>query len=320
VIGLHDAGAPAPRISSIITVVADALTRRLVKLTLAEMGTPPAPLTWLALGSFGRSEAALSSDMDSGLIWDGDPEAPRAYMQDLGTRVVEELARSGFAADPHGATAAEPLFDRSFQAWRGTLRTLIDDPDREKALIYISLVSDARPVMSVGDARDPLEELRQVWHRRPLLRLMLRLALTHTPPSGLRRRRPSARDLVAGRADEHRGKIDIKEGGVLPVVAIARYGSLAAGVRAVSTRTRLEAAVTAGTLDRRDARMLGEAFELFSRLRMEHQVEQLRAGADPDNLIDAETLNPVTRGYLREAFHAVSSVQRSLRGELALLP
>jgi CBS domain-containing protein len=91
-------------------------------------------------------------------------------------------------------------------------------------------------------------------------------------------------------------------------------------VRVTSTRERLDAAATAGTLTGRDARILDEAHELLSRLRLEHQVEQLREAVEPDDRIDPEQLNPVTRGYLREALHAVRSVQDSLEGELRLPP
>ena len=65
---------------------------------------------------------------------------------------------------------------------------------------------------------------------------------------------------------------------------------------------------------------LAEAHDLFWRIRLDHQVEQLRAGDEPDDYIDPEALNPVTRGYVREAFHAVSAVQRSLKGDLNLPP
>ncbi len=108
--------------------------------------------------------------------------------------------------------------------------------------------------------------------------------------------------------------------GLLPIVGIARYASLAAGVRLTSTRERLDFASTAAVLDGGDARVLEEAFELFCRMRPDHQVEQLRAGLEPDDYIDAEDLNPVTRSYVREAFHAANLVQRSLEGELALPP
>ena len=66
--------------------------------------------------------------------------------------------------------------------------------------------------------------------------------------------------------------------------------------------------------------MLSEAFDLFWRLRLDHQVEQMRGGVKPDDYIDQESLNPVTRRYVRDAFHEVGAVQRSLKGELALPP
>ncbi len=320
VIALHDAEVPPARIGSIITIVVDALTRRLIQLAVSDLGAPASPFTWLALGSLGRREVVPSSDVDSGLVWDGDGEQRQGYMRTLGARVVGELAANGFAADPHGATAAQPLFDRSFDAWRSVIRTSIERPDRGKALIFISLLSDARPVFGIGDPRDPLEELRQVRDRRTLLRLLLRLALAHGPPTGLRRLRGSRRDLGEGRSIERRGQFDVKRGGVLPIVGIARFASLAAGVRVTSTRARLDAAATAGTVDGRDARVLAEAYDLFWRLRLEHQVEQLRSGVQPDDYIDLEGLNPVVRGYVREAFHAVAAVQHSLKGDLNLPP
>jgi CBS domain-containing protein len=318
VVALHDAEVPPTRIGSIIAILIDAVTRRLIQFAVNDTGRPPGPLTWLALGSLGRREVVPSSDVDSGLVWDGQGDDLEPYMKALGARVVSELAVSGFAADPHGATAAQPLFDRSFDAWRAAIRDAIENPDQDNALIFISLLADARPVFAVGDARDPLEELRQVWHRRPLLRLLLLLALADRPPTGLRRILGSARD--GGHTGGRGEKLDVKHGGVLPIAAIARYASLAAGVRVTSTRARLDAAATAGTLDGSDARVLGEAHDLFWRLRLEHQVEQLREGAEADDLVDPETLNPVTRGYVREALHAVGAVQRSLEGELRLPP
>ena len=321
VIALHDAGVPPAQIASTIAIVADAVTRRLVEFAVDDLGAPPCPLSWLALGSMGRREVVPSSDVDSALVWDGgDTPELQQYMRTLGGRVVSGLAASGFVADTHGATAAHSLFDRSFDAWRSEIRDTIANPDRDKALIFVSLLSDARPVYEIGGARDPLEELSQVWHRRSLLRLLLRLALAETPPTGLRRFLKPPGGVPTERSGEHRGQLDIKCSGLQPIVGIARYASLAAGVRTTSTRARLRAASIAGTLDGHDARALGEAYDLFWRLRLEHQVEQMRQGAEPDDYIDAEAVDPFARRYMRDAFHAVRAVQRSLRGELALPP
>ena len=301
-------------------MVADALIRRLVELTVGDLGAPPSPVAWLALGSLGRREVVLSSDIDSALVWDGEEgeRGQEEYMEALGRRVVDDLAACGFTPDPHGATPAQRLFDRSFTAWRRLIRSVVDDPEQDKALVFLSLLLDGRVVYGIGDARDPLDELRQIWHRPRLLRLMLRLALSHQPPTGFRRFRDPPRDLVVEHSGTHQGRLDIKSAGLMPVVALARYLSLAAGVRALSTRERLDSAATVGKLSGRDARSLNEAHDLFWQLRLDHQVERLRQGREPDDFIAVEALEPSTRRYVRDAFRAVSAMQRSLKRELAL--
>jgi CBS domain-containing protein len=255
-----------------------------------------------------------SSDVETGLVWDHATadEADR-YTRTLASRTMDGLERAGFPVDTHGVTAAKPVLDRSFESWRAAIRGVLEDPEQEQGLIFISLLADARRTYRHGAPRDPLEELGEVRHRRPLLRLLLRQALVHRPPTGLRRLRGSGDD-----GGDRRGHLDVKRSGLLPIVGIARYASLAAGVRITSTRERLRLAATAGTLDSGDSRALADAFELFWRLRLEHQVEQLRQGEEPDDLLDTSRLTPVTRGYVREAFHGIAGAQRGLRGGLAL--
>jgi CBS domain-containing protein len=117
---------------------------------------------------------------------------------------------------------------------------------------------------------------------------------------------------------EHRGELDIKLRGVLPIVDIARWAAISAGITSGSTSERLRAAREAGTLPAADARTLEEAYELFTELRISHQVDRLRAGGDPDDLIDTRELSPLARSHLKEAFRAVASVQRRLASELGL--
>ena len=64
--------------------------------------------------------------------------------------------------------------------------------------------------------------------------------------------------------------------------------------------------------------MLRDAFAFFSALRMEHQVEQLRAGAEPHDLIEPARLTPLTRSSLKHAFRSVARVQRGVAAQLGL--
>jgi CBS domain-containing protein len=318
IVSLHDADVSPAQIAATISVVAAAFTRRLIELVTGELGVPPRPLAWLALGSLGRREAVPSSDADSALVWEGDDgdEGQRSYMRELGRRVASELAGGGFAADPHGASAAEASFANSSDAWRAAIRSALELNRGHEGMILVSLLLDSRPVYGSGETSDVLEDLRAAGRRRAVLRLMLSLALAQRPPTGFKRLRDPPRDLVVEHSGEHRGRLDIKRAGLLPIVDIARFAGLAAGADTASTPERLRAAGSAGVLEPEAARTLEEAHDLCWRLRIEHQAEQLRHGGEPDDYVDPRALNKLSRRYLREAFHAVGGVQRTLSNEL----
>lgn len=311
VVAMHRAGTAAARISQILSVIVEALLRRLIDLSIARQGAPAELFGWLSLGSFGRREAVPSSDIDSGMVWsDPDGSAPTSYMHRLADEVTDGLAAMGWQPDAHGVCAAGGKSAGSITAWRTAISKWVDDPASDERLVAISIVLDARTIHGPDDGLDLSAVLLDARPRPALLRLLLNQALASKPPTGF------LRDIVVEHSGEHAGQLDIKHGGLLPVVNIARYAGLAAGANTKSTVERLRAAADAGTLNEADAATLEEAFDLFSELRMEHQVAQLEAALEPDNRIAPEQLNPLTRRYLREAFRAVASVQKGLKTRL----
>ena len=310
-IGMHDAGLAAARISEILSVVIDALVRKAIGLTITEVGPPPAEFGWLSLGSFGRREAVPSSDIDTGMVWsNGSDEDSGGYMRGLAETVIRELGTMGWRPDAHGVTATGVVSSSSMSEWRTAIRSWQRGPVTEPAMIAISIVLDARLIYGPEDNLDVPSLLLDAHPRDNRLRLLLRLALKNRPPTGF------LRDIVVEHSGEHAGRFDIKHGGLLPVVNIARYAGLEAGARTTSTHERLRAAADAGTLGESDAGTLAEAFELFTELRLDHQVSQLQAGTPPDDQLDPKTLNALERRYLRDAFRAVASVQKTLSAKL----
>jgi CBS domain-containing protein len=316
IIALHDARVTAEQVTAVRSVVLDALTRRLVELAVRDAGPPPVPFTWFALGSLARREAAPSSDVDSALAWESASEGQNAevagYFQRVTRAVDEGLRACGISPDEHGASAANPIFARSFASWQRAARSLSEDPTQDKALILVSVLTDSRPVWTSGSAAGGLFEARPYPDQAGLLRLLARFALSFRPPTGF------LRDFVVEHSGERRGQLDLKHGGMIPIVDLARWAGMAAGVASASTLERLRAAEAAGTMDSAEAQTLTEAFGFIFSLRLDHQVEQLRRGETPDDFIDPKSLNPLARSYLREAFRAVASVQANLSAELSL--
>jgi CBS domain-containing protein len=227
-------------------------------------------------------------------------------MHALGDQVLETVSATGWQSDAHGVTAGGSVSARSVDDWQRTIRQWLDHPLEENVLMAISILLDNRTVYGPDDAFDALATLQAARDRPLVLRLLLRVALAAKPPTGF------MRDIVLEHSGEHRGSFDIKQGGLVPIVDIARYAGAAAGASVTSTVERLRAAADAGVLPDTEARTLAEAHDLFAGLRLEHQVRQLEAGIPPDNHLDPKTLNPLTRSYLREAFRAVASVQKGL--------
>lgn len=310
-IGLHQVDLAPAQISAVISVVVDALVRRTIELAAASAGPPPAEFAWLSLGSHGRREAVPSSDIDSGMVWvDEEGSDPATHMHAIADEVIGTLTAAGWQSDTHEVTASGSIFARSVADWRRTIRHWLDHPAADKVVMAISIVIDSRTVYGPGDTFDALEPLEAVRDRPRVLELLLRLALANKPPTGF------MRDIVVEHSGEHRGSFDIKRGGLLPIVDIARYAGLSAGATVTSTAERLRAAAAAGRLPQEEARTLEEAYDLFAALRIDHQVHQLEAGVQPDDHVDPKALNPLTRRYLRDAFRAVASVQKALTGEL----
>jgi CBS domain-containing protein len=303
VVALHEGRLGARQIGAIMAAVLDAAVRRLVELHADDA---PAAFAWMSLGSYGRREPAPSSDLDSAVAWEGEAAPALA----LARTIVTDLDGLGFAADEHAANASHPLFARPVDNWRTTIAQWLEHPGEENVLIAISLLVDGRVVARHGEPAPVLDVLADGRNHPRLMRLLQRLAVTYRPPTGF------MRDIVVEHSGEHRGHFNIKKGGLLPVVDLARYAGMAAGATSTATPERLRAAAAAGVLGQDEATSLTEAFDLFLELRLEHQLAQLRAGEQPADFVDPKALNTLTRRYIREAFRVVAATQRALSNEL----
>lgn len=311
VVALYQGGLAPAQISAIISVVIETLIRRAVELAVEAAGPPPAGFAYLALGSHGRREAVPSSDVDSGMVWqDAGGEAAAAYVHGIATRVNDLLIAIGLQQDEHGLSAAGRVVARPAGEWIETIGRWLDDPT-SRTMMGLAVMLDGRSIHGPDDGLGVFDAVRRAKDRLRDLRLLLRHALANKPPTGF------LRNIVVEDSGEHRGTLDIKRGGLLPIVGIARYAGTAAGARSTSTVERLRAAGAAGVLPESEATSLEEAHRLMTSLRMEHQVLQLEGGEPPDNHLDPAKLNALTRRYLRDAFRLVATTQKRLANELA---
>jgi CBS domain-containing protein len=254
--------------------------------------------------------------VDSAIVWfdtpegTGDETQTRATLLELAREVIGGMRACGLRTDENGVNADAAPFVRSLSSWQEAAQSWMTDPTQEKALILTSVIVDNRPVWGVHTGTPVADTFRLAAGYPRLLRMLARFALSHRPPT----RR--FRGLVVEHGGEHPGRLDLKRGGMVPILDLARWGAMAAGVTSATTPERLRAAGEAGTLAPEDTHTLRDAFELINNLRLEHQVGQLRDGRQPDDYIDPEELSPLMRAQLRQAFRAVATIQKRVATEL----
>jgi CBS domain-containing protein len=305
---LLGAGVSPADVGRVLTLQYDALTTRLLDFALARHGAAPVPWAWLALGSSARRELTLGSDQESALAYaeTGDRTVDAVFEQ-IATDVCAGLTRCGFEADANGVLASAKLWRMSLPAWENTIAACFTSPDRSH-LIRATVALDFRQVAGGLEVVEPLVAVLREGHSHPdFLRRLARTATDFKPPLGFRGAFSTGRSK-----DAVPGAIDVKRGGMLPIVNLARFHALASEVTISATLDRLVAVEELGKLPAEEATALREAFTCVWRVRLEHHAAQIAAGAAVDNHVDPNALAPLEREELREALRAIVRAQKRL--------
>ena len=297
-------------IGRVVTATADAATRRLIALAEEELGPAPVPYCWVGLGSQARGELGVASDQDNALVLaDEEGRAPGAdaYFSALADRVCRGLDRAGFPLCPGEVMASNPAWRRTTSEWITRVGDWIGAPEAD-AMLHAQVFFDLRAVHGDAELLAPIrrEMLERARGSARFQAHLARIACEWQPPLGF------FRGLVVARRGEYRNTLEIKAGGIAPVVQIARLHAIAAGVDEVSTLDRLDAAARAGTISRNDAENLAEAFRFLRRLAYRHHALQIAEGRPQDNNVDPRSLGNKDRHRLRAAFRIIATAQDAL--------
>jgi CBS domain-containing protein len=295
---LFTGGLDVAQIGHIIASLNDALVRKLLKLAEDELGPPPTPYAWIVFGSEGRMEQALLTDQDNGLVYLAEKNGAQAYFKALVERVVNSLVQAGFPPCAGGYMATN--WCHPLDHWLQLFKDWVMTPEPQ-AVLESAIFFDFRSIYG-GLSLEPLEKIiLGAGNQKIFLGHLANTALKFQPPLGFFRR-----------IRDEDGLVDLKRGGIAPIVALARVYGLAAQTRDRSTLERLEAAAAAHTLSREGTETLAETYGFLLRLRLREQLTAIKAAHTPDNNIRLEALSPLENRHLKEAFLAIREMQAAM--------
>ena len=298
-----------------VAVTNDTLTTRLLELGIEELGEPPCPWAWLALGSQARQEQGLATDQDNAFAVECD-EADFAevdrYFARLTAYVNDRIERAGIPKCRAGVVASNPEWRGTLRAWEERFRGWIREPART-GRAFVGIAFDFRRVTGPLDVEPTLDEvIRGAAKEDQFVRQLATLAVATQPPVGI------LTDAIADPTGDRVAALDVKEAGISPITNLARVLAVEAGIAETGTLRRLRDAAARGHLSDETHAGLAEAFDLLWQIRVETHARAVERGVAPDNRVHPAWLGPLTRQALRDAFRMIDGAQDRLAAGLGI--
>ncbi|MFN3017109.1 DUF294 nucleotidyltransferase-like domain-containing protein [Vibrio coralliilyticus] len=297
-------------VGSAMSVIGKSFKQRIIELAEEELGAPPIPYCFLALGSMGRDEQILVTDQDNAIILDNSyvKEEHDEYFSALAKKICDGLNECGYTYCTGDIMATNPEWRMTRSEWEECFADWIDDPN-PKALLNASIFFD---LVGVYGRLKWAEQLNGFIVRRSrknnrFLACLARNAMNRTPPLGF------FKDFVMEKDGQHKNSINLKRRGTAPLADLIRVHALAVGSRSTNSFERLDDIHEAGILPKGKARDLRDALEFISMVRIRHQALDVENQIEPDNNIEPENLSDFERRNLKDAFQILSNAQNFLK-------
>ncbi|MEZ8100775.1 DUF294 nucleotidyltransferase-like domain-containing protein [Vibrio bivalvicida] len=297
-------------VGSAMSVIGRSFKQRIIELAEEELGEPPVPYCFVALGSMGRDEQLLVTDQDNAIILDNTfvKEQHDTYFAELSKRVCDGLDKCGYTYCTGDIMATNPDWRMTRTEWEDCFADWIDDPN-PKALLNASIFFDLEGVYGRLKWAEHLNGfiIRRARKNNRFLACLARNAMNRTPPLGF------FKDFVMEKDGQHKNSINLKRRGTAPLADLIRVHALAVGSRSKNSFERLDDIHEAGILPKGKARDLSDALEFISMVRIRHQALDVENKIAPDNNIEPENLSDFERRNLKDAFQILSNAQNFLK-------
>lgn len=197
-------------------------------------GEPPCYFSWFITGSGGRLEQGFISDQDHGIVFEDDSDESKNYFKALGEELSDGLAIVGYPYCKGYIMSSNPLWCKSFEAWKEQIFSWMDSESWE-AIRYLQIFYDARVLEGKLNYIRQLKSFiyeYQLTHPNLLKRFMANIMHVKNiiGPFG---------QILVERYGEYQGSIDLKYSAFVPYVNTIRLLSIKEGIYETSTLARM---------------------------------------------------------------------------------
>lgn len=301
-------------VSSVMTEINDVIISQALMIAKEELRNQfpemeTIKFCFLSMGSEGREEQLLRTDLDNAIIYQDVPaglaEKSREYFLMLGEQVIEILLACGFDPCPAKIMANNPDWIQPVSIWKNYFSEWILRPTPE-ALLKSSIFFDFRPV--AGDsvlAEDlTLHIYQEIRKKKAFLSFMGTTALQTPPPLGF------FKDFIVEKSGEHKDRFDLKARAMMPLTDLARLLVLSHEVVGINnTFKRFEKLAELEPSQSELFLQAGKAYEILMRMRALEGIEKGNNG----RYLDPKSLGKIQRQLLKNTFSPISELQELIQ-------
>lgn len=288
-------------ITNFITLIADAITKRIIDLAINEIGEPPVKFAFIAMGSEGREEQTLATDQDNAIIYeDVSPERDeevRIYFNKLGEKICDDLASVGYRYCKGNIMAKNIKWCQPYSTWKRYFTDWVTTSSPQD-LLDIKIFFDFRYVF--GDEEFCVQLQNHINHVTASFNTFF-IYMTESV-LGIN---------IPDNMQKLKAPVDIKLL-LLPVVDFARIYSIKHKLNETNTYRRLEAIKDKAILSSTAYKSVSYCYNFLMRLRLKHQVNCFDSNIEIDNVINPTNLTDVDTILLKSYFEVLENLRNKI--------
>ena len=300
-------------ITSIITGVADGITRRIIALAIEDLGSPPCDFAFMAMGSEGRKEQTLKTDQDNAIVFadqkSGDSEHVRLYFRQLGERISNDLDALGYTFCDGNIMAKNPKWVQPLAVWKGYFTKWINSSDPE-SILDSSIFFDFRCIYGNDSFCSTLRQhVNDNTENKPVFFYNLAQSVTKfKPPLNF------FGNIVGEHQRTDQNQIDIKKI-LFPVTGFIRLYALQHKMNQTDSFLRLRLLHEENIINKSLYDELLQSYNFLMYQRLRFQAQDIVSGKAPSNKINMQTLTPIEVTTLKKVLNEISNFQSKLNAD-----
>ncbi len=281
-------------LGNMISMINDEILMSVTRICIENLEKPPCKFSFFVMGSEGRMEQLLRTDQDNAMIFEKKEE--KNYFLELGKSIHSSLLEIGFSDCPEGYTVGNSTYVMTQEEWAEMMNHWAFSLE-SKDLLNLSVFADMKHVYGDEELFNKLRErLFSLCRNERVFTSLFEVSLEFSVPTRSK-------------------KMDLKNQGLLPLIAPIRVLSLRFNIKHTNTFDRLEELRLKGNISNDLVSNLKVAYNFLKTLHFLTQIEAIKNKEKDANKLDPKDIPKIKAKFLEECLKVISEFQGLMTGK-----